>query len=127
MSSDSSVFGNTPSVGATVAGTYLTVDELAKQLAYRDTSNPRLQTVIDAACFAIDDWCGRDTPFDPVPAMVKEVALSLSVDLWKQPDATFGIMGLSETGPVRVARDLVARYDASLIPFYDALDGWGIA
>lgn len=127
MSSDSIPYGNTPSVGVTVAGTYTNVDALAKQLAYRDVTNPRLQNVINAACEAIDDWCGRTTPFEPVPAMVSEVALSLSVDIWKQPDATFGIMGLSETGPVRVARDLVMRYDASLIPFYDSLNGWGIA
>lgn len=127
MTSDSNPYGFAPSVGVTVAGTYTTPEDLAKQLAYRDLTNPRLQTVIDAACFAIDQWCGRDTPFDPVPAMISEVALSLSIDLWKQPDATFGIMGLSETGPVRVARDLVMRYDASLIPFYDALNGWGIA
>lgn len=106
---------------------YITPTELAKQLAYRDTTDTRLQRVIDAAQHAINDWCGRTTDFDPVPPMVAEVCLSLSVDVWKQPDATFGIMGLSETGPVRVARDLVMRYDASLIPFYDAVNGWGIA
>lgn len=82
----------------------------------------------DAATKAINDWCGMASDFpDPVPAMVQEVCLSLCVDVWKQPDATFGIMGMSETGPVRVARDLVMRYDASLIPFYDSLNGWGVA
>lgn len=103
---------------------YVTPTELAKQLAYRDVTDARLQRVCDAATSAINHWCAIAADLDPVPAMVQEVALSLAVDVWKQPDATFGIMGMSETGPVRVARDLVMRYDASLIPFYD---GWGIA
>lgn len=106
---------------------YVTPDELAKQLAYRDVTNPRLQRVCDSATEAINWWIGVTVNLEPVPPTVNEVALSLAVDLWKQPDATFGIMGLSETGPVRVARDLVMRYDASLIPFYDALNGWGVA
>jgi len=115
-------------VTATAAGIYVTPTELAKQLAFRDLADPRLQRVCDAAAFAIDDWIGRTTPFAaPVPPGIQEIALSLAVDMWKQPDATFGIMGLSETGPVRVARDLVARYDALLIQFYDPLNGWGIA
>lgn len=110
-----------------MANTYVDPTSLAKQLAYRDVSDVRLQRVCDAAAQAIDDWIGADVPLNPVPPMIAEVALSLAVDLWKQPDATFGIMGLSETGPVRVARDLVMRYDASLIAFYDPLNGWGIA
>ena len=124
--SDSSGSGNA-AVSATAAGIYVTPTELAKQLAYRDITEPRLQRVCDAAAFAIDDWCGRTEPYADPPPGIKEIALSLAVDMWKQPDATFGIMGLSETGPVRVARDLVARYDALLIQFYDPLNGWGIA
>jgi len=50
----------------------------------------------------------------------------LAVDLWKQPDATFAVLGLNETGAVRVPRDLVARYLPSLVP-YMAPAGWGIA
>lgn len=108
---------------------YIAPDELAKQLAYRDLTNPRLQRVCDAATEAINAWIGRATndDMDPVPPTIAEVALSLAVDIWKQPDATFGILGMSETGPVRVARDLVMRYDASLIPFYDSVNGWGMA
>lgn len=106
---------------------YVTPDQLAKQLAFRDASDPRLMTTVVAASDAIDNWCGVTTAFDPVPETIALVALSLSVDLWKQPDATFGIMGLSETGPVRVARDLVMRYDASLVPYYSATGGWGVA
>ena len=80
-----------------------------------------------AATEAIDDWVGNTAQFpEPVPATIQTVALSLAVDIWKQPDATFGVMGMSETGPVRVPRDLVIRYDASLIPFYNGSDGWGI-
>jgi hypothetical protein len=106
---------------------YATELELAKQLAYRVPDDPRLTRVIDAASNAIDDWLGKTAPYPDgaVPAMITEIALSLSVDIWKQPDATFGVMGLSETGPVRVARDLLQRYDASLVPFYEA--AWGIA
>lgn len=107
---------------------YVTPEALAKQMAYRMTGDPRLELACDAASRAIDDWCGRTEPFPaPQPSMVCVVALSLAVDLWKQADATFGIMGMAETGPVRVARDLVQRYDASLIPFYDTANGWGVA
>lgn len=109
---------------------YVTPTELANQIGRaRDVDNPRMQRVCDAASFNIDDYIGRTTPWadDAVPATIAEVALSLAVDIWKQPDATFGIMGLSETGPVRVARDLMARYEADLIPFMDAVNGWGIA
>lgn len=107
--------------------TYCEPAEVAKQLAYRVVDDPRLTRVAEAASNAIDDWLGKSQPFafDAVPPMVQEVCLSLSCDIWKQPDATFGIMGLSETGPVRVARDLVMRYDASLIPYYEA--AWGLA
>lgn len=106
---------------------YCTEIELAKQLAYRQPDDPRLTRVIEASSRAIDDWLGKTEPYPDgsVPAMITEVSLSLSVDIWKQPDATFGVMGLSETGPVRVARDLLQRYDAMLVPFYEA--AWGIA
>lgn len=106
---------------------YVQPAELAKQLAYRDTTDTRLMDCCEASTEAIDDWVGNTVQFDPVPATVRRVALSLAVDIWKQPDATFGILGMAETGPVRVARDLVMRYDASLIPFYNGPDGWGIA
>lgn len=107
---------------------YVTPEQLAKQIGRdRDSANPRMQQVCDRATFAIDHWCGRELPFDPVPPTIADVALSLAVDCWKQPDATFGIMGMGETGPVRTARDLVARYEAELIPFYEPLTGWGVA
>jgi len=111
---------------------YVQPAELAKQLAYRDIADPRLQRVCEQSTEAIDDWCGKTAQFEPVPATIANVALSLGVDVWKQPDATFGIMGMSETGPVRTARDLVMRYEASLIPFYEPASdtvagGWGIA
>lgn len=106
---------------------YVQPADLAKQLAYRLADDPRLQLVCEAATEAIDDWCGNTVQFDPVPATIRTVALSLAVDIWKQPDATFGVIGMGETGPVRVPRDLVIRYDASLIPFYNGTYGWGIA
>lgn len=107
---------------------YVTPEQLAKQIGReRDTNNPRFQQVCDRATFAIDNWCGRSVPLDPVPATLADIALSLSVDIWKQPDATFGIMGMGETGPVRTARDLVARYEAELIAFYEPATGWGVA
>lgn len=107
---------------------YVTPQQLADQIGRgRDVANPRFQQVCNRASFAIDDWCGRTAPFDPVPASIADIALSLAVDMWKQPDATFGIMGLGETGQVRTARDLVARYDAELVAFYDSQNGWGVA
>ena len=104
---------------------YVSIDALAKQLGVRNVDDPRLPLIADAASIALDDWCANHWE-PPVPPMIESVTLSLAVDLWKQPDATFGIMGLAETGPVRVARDLVARYDSLLIPFYSA-NAWGIA
>lgn len=111
---------------------YVTEVQLAHQigkpnLAQPGNVDPRLTECCDFATFLIDDWCGNRTELDPVPSGLSRVALSLAVDLWKQPDATFGIMGMGETGPVRVARDLVARYDSLLIPYYDPLNGWGVA
>lgn len=107
---------------------YIEPIDLAKQIGKPQSTDPRLQTCVDSASFLIDDWCGRSEPFpDEAPATIKLVALSLSVDLWKQPDATFGIIGAGENGPVRIARDLVNRYDSLLIPFYDESNGWGVA
>lgn len=111
---------------------YVTEIELARQigkvnLAQPDAIDPRLTESCESATDLINDWIGVTADLDPIPPTIKRVALSLAVDLWKQPDATFGIMGLGETGTVRVARDLVARYDSLLIPYYDPTNGWGVA
>ena len=113
---------------------YVTPDQVAKQIGReRDVANLRMQQVCDRASFAIDDRCGRTVPFpEPIHPTIADIALSLAVDIWKQPDATFGIMGMGETGPVRTARDLVARYEPELIPFFNSEDdlshsGWGVA
>ena len=108
--------------------TYITPDEVAKQIGKPAlATDPRMIRSCDAAEFLINDWIGVTASIDPVPPTIAIVALSLSVDLWKQPDATFGILGAGESGPVRIARDLVNRYDSLLIPFYDSLNGWGVA
>lgn len=112
---------------------YVTPEELAKQIGREREAqtNPRFQRVCNRATFAINDRLGRKADFEPVPDSIADIALSLAVDIWKQPDATFGIMGLSETGPVRTARDLVARYEAELVAFFDdpaeEACGWGVA
>lgn len=107
---------------------YVLPTELAKQLGKPALVDTELDACCQEASDLIDDWIGRTEPFpEPVPAGIHRVALSLSVDLWKQPDATFGIAGIGETGPVRIARDLVARYDSLLIPYYDTTNGWGVA
>lgn len=109
---------------------YTTPADVAKQLGKPSLAGPpvdsRLQSCVDGAEFLINDWIGvsESLPTHPVLSIV---ALSLSVDLWKQPDATFGILGAGESGPVRIARDLVNRYDSLLIPFYDSVNGWGVA
>jgi hypothetical protein len=105
---------------------YVSPTELAKQMAYRNVDDPRLNQVAIAATELIDDWVGNQTQFDPIPETIHNIALSLAIDIWKQPDATFGIMGMGETGTVRAPRDLLQRYDAQLIPFYDPQHGWGI-
>ena len=86
-----------------------------------------LQWACDAAEFYINDWCGLEVSIVPTPAPISLVALSLAIDLYKQPDATFGILGSGESGPVRIARDLLNRYDSLLIPYYDSVNGWGVA
>jgi hypothetical protein len=107
---------------------YVEPERLAKQLGKPNMVDPALTECCQSATDAINDWIGRTTDFpDPIPATIARVALSLSVDLWKQPDATFGIIGIGETGPVRIARDLVARYDSLLIAFYAPENAWGVA
>lgn len=107
---------------------YVQPTQLAKQLGKPNMVDTNLDDCCQSATDLINDWCGKTTDFsDPVPATISRVALSLAVDLWKQPDATFGIAGMGETGPVRIARDLVARYDSLLIPYYDSVNGWGVA
>jgi hypothetical protein len=109
---------------------YVDPIDVAKQLGKPALAGPpvdaRLQRCCDSAEFLINDWIGVPASIDPVPPTIGIVALSLSVDLWKQADATFGILGAGESGPVRIARDLLNRYDSLLIPFYDSLNGWGI-
>lgn len=110
---------------------YVTPDTVAKQIGKGNLVgppvDPKLQMVCDAAEYYINDWIGVTASIDPVPPGIALVALSLAVDLWKQPDATFGIVGSGETGMVRIARDLLNRYDSLLIPFYDPTNGWGVA
>ena len=111
---------------------YVSEQQLANQmgkpnLAQPGSIDPRLTDCCEGSTNLINDWCGIVGDLDPIPATIKRVALSLAIDLWKQPDATFGIMGMGETGTVRVARDLVARYDSLLIPYYDKQNGWGVA
>lgn len=108
---------------------YVTPTELKSQIGKGNLpeDDPKLVRCCNSAEFYINDWCGLNASLDPVPDAISLVALSLAVDLWKQPDATFGIVGAGETGVVRIARDLLNRYDSLLIPFYDSLNGWGVA
>lgn len=108
--------------------TYVTPTQLTTQLGKPGLVNDsRIITCCDSAEHLINDWIGVPASLDPVPPTINVVALSLAVDLWKQADATFGVLGMGETGPVRIARDLLNRYDSLLIPFYDATNGWGVA
>lgn len=110
---------------------YVTPLEVATQIGKprlaEEPIDPKLQGVCDSAEFLINDWLGKTESFDPVPPTINIVAVSLAVDLYKQADATFGLIGAGETGMVRVARDLLNRYDSLLIPFYDPTNGWGVA
>jgi len=115
----------------TPAATYVTPEELRKALKLRDTSDPRLDRVCTAVSDAIDwftaHWdYANDAPvrMDPVPAGVAEIALSWGVDAWKSPDAGFGIVGMGETGPVRIPREEYKRFIEQLAPYTAA---WGIA
>lgn len=110
---------------------YTTPESVAKQIGKPALAgppvDPKLQSVCDGAEQLINDWIGVTASLDPVPPTVSIVAQSLAIDLWKQADATFGIVGNGETGVVRIARDLLNRYDSLLIPFYDSVNGWGVA
>jgi hypothetical protein len=111
-----------------MAATYVTPTQLAKQLGKPGlVDDPSLELVCQSAQDLIDDWIGAPASLDPVPPTINVVALSLSVDLWKQADATFGVIGANETGVVRIARDLLNRYDSLLLPYYDSVNGWGVA
>jgi len=101
---------------------YVEPEELRKQLKLRDTSDPRLLRVCQAVTDAIDWFTGRSgvngsLHLDPVPDGVAEVALSWAVDAWKQPDASFGIVGMAETGPVRIPRQVYVRFIEQLAPY----------
>lgn len=101
--------------------------EVAKRLALRDTSDPRLERVVAAACDAIDDWTANGwTETDVIPAAVTEVALGLSVDLWKQPDATLGVIGDTTYGPIRIGTQLRKRY-MPLLYQWGLTGQWGVA
>jgi len=110
---------------------YVTPAEVAKQIGKPNLANdpidPKLQSACNAAEFYINDWIGVSASIDPTPAGINIVAVSLAVDLYKQADATFGVIGAGETGMVRIARDLLNRYDSLLIPYYAPLNGWGVA
>lgn len=115
----------------TPAPTYVSPEELRKALKLRDTSDPRLERVCQSVSDAFDWFTGRwdmtaNVPLrmDPVPPGVAEIALSWAVDLWKQPDAGFGIVGMAETGPVRIPRAIYARFVEQAAPYTVA---WGIA
>lgn len=108
--------------------TYVAPIDLANQLGKPNLANdPKIAMCCAASEDLLNSWIGVTISLDPVPATISLVALSLAVDLWKQPDATFGVLGMGETGPVRVARDLINRYDSLLIPYYDPHNGWGVA
>lgn len=107
---------------------YVTPTQLATQIGKPGlTADPRIIDCCESASFLINDWCGLTFDIEPTPPTLSRVALSLAVDMWKQPDASFGVLGMGETGTVRIARDLVARYESLLIPYYDRENGWGIA
>jgi hypothetical protein len=110
---------------------YVDSVDVAKQLGKPALAgppvDPKLQYACDASEFYINDWIGVSASIVPTPAGIWIVALSLAIDLWKQADATFGIVGMGETGMVRIARDLLNRYDSLLIPYYDSANGWGVA
>ena len=108
---------------------YVQPQQLAKQLWKPTMVDPALDECCQKATDQIDRWCGWviEENFTPLPATISRVALSLAVDCWKQPDATFGVMGLGETGTINQPRDLVARYEAELIPYYSPTNGWGVA
>jgi hypothetical protein len=110
---------------------YVTPSEVAKQIGKPALANDpvdwKLQACCDAAEFHLNDVCGRTESLNPVPAGMHVIALSYAIDWYKQADATFGVIGNGETGMLRMGRDLAARYEAELIPYYDPLNGWGVA
>lgn len=104
--------------------TYVTPEELRKALKLRDTTDARLERVCVAVSDAIDWFTAHwdydtNTPvrMDPAPAGVQEVALAWAVDTYKQPDAAFAILGMSETGAVRIPREPYKRFVEQLAPY----------
>lgn len=101
---------------------YVTPDEVQKALGL-PTLDPRL----DSLCVAVSDWIDWNTGhwdstldtavrMEPIPALVHEVALAWAVESYKQPDAAFSLLGMAETGPVRIPREPYRRFIEQLAP-----------
>lgn len=103
---------------------YVTPEELRKAVNQKNSEDPRLARVCIAVSDAIDWFTGHwdydngvPVRMDPQPATVQEVALAWAVDTWKQPDAAFAILGMSETGAVRIPREPYKRFIGQLAPY----------
>lgn len=106
---------------------YTTPAELAKQLGMRDATDARLGDVCDDVADRIDRYNGRTARLpDPAPATIRRISLSACVAVFKDPDAAFGVIGLNETGAVRVIRDPLDPHRDAL-EAYNAPAAWGIA
>src|SRR5215831_19857080 len=98
---------------------YATVDELAAKLKIRVTpeNTPALQACIDAAAVEIDHHIdvSADSPaVDPADPLAGQVNLARAVEWWKAADATFGVVGFTDTGALQAPKNTFARHALNL-------------
>lgn len=106
---------------------YATPDDLAMALRIKatDANRDALQACLDAATEEIDADLDRIEPLpDPPPAMVARTCVNRAVEWWKAADAAYGVVGLDETGPLRIPKDGFARHAATLTPYKQR---WSVA
>jgi hypothetical protein len=103
------------------AGAWATPAELAAALriAVTDANGAALAACCDAAAIeivdAIDAADLADLP-GPTDALCGRVNLLRAVEWWKANDAAFGLIGMGDTGALRVPRDAFARHASMLLP-----------
>jgi hypothetical protein len=73
---------------------------------------------LDAAAQEIDHYVDRylDDPIPEGDALAERVNLHRGVEWVKAQDATFGVIGIPETGALMSPRDTFARHGRDLVP-----------
>jgi hypothetical protein len=109
---------------------YGSTDELLRLIGIASPTaaqTDQAQRALDAAAEEIDWELGytTDAPApDPPPPLVVEVQYDRAIELWKEPQAPFGIVPVGpDTVPIFAARDSWYRHHLKLLPLKTS---WGV-